>query len=229
MSFVEHQALAVERYPLMVRRAQCGEHSVERDPNWRPLTPEEITFYDEAPDWFTAIYELKDCYWMRSQASSDAVAADVSLTPAASTSARFRAARERAGLSIAETAARVGISEASVWDLETYDDELMTLYSPAELQRFAWALSVAPRELVGTEERNDTISATELASAIREHCRARKMTVGQFGGKVGWDLSNAVDAPQLLLSDLSLDGIGDICRELGIDWQRFISGLSPAR
>src|SRR4051794_8222545 len=94
---------------------------------------------------------------------------------------RFRAARERAGLTIAETAARAGISEPSVWDLESHDDELMTAYSPADLQRFAGILSVAPRELVGGEEHADAISADELASAIRGHCRAGNTTLDEFG------------------------------------------------
>jgi transcriptional regulator with XRE-family HTH domain len=143
-------------------------------------------------------------------------------------SARFRAARARAGLSIAETATRAGVSEPCVWDLETHDDELMTVYSPADLQRFAGVLSVAPRELVGTEERDDPISADELASAIREHCRARSMTLNEFGDAAGWDIGKAVDTPQMLLSDISIDGIRDICGQLGIDWQRFISGLLTA-
>ena len=141
---------------------------------------------------------------------------------------RFRAARERAGLSIAETAARAGVSEPWVWDLESYDNELMMTCSPADLQRFAGILSVAPRELVGTEERGDPISADELASAIREYCRVRNMTLDEFGNAAGWDVSKAAHAPQLLLSDFSLDGIRDICRALGLDWQRFISGLSAA-
>jgi len=150
------------------------------------------------------------------------------MNTAVSTSARFRAVRERAGLSIAETAARVGVSEPCVWDLETYDDELMTVCSPADLQRFAGAFSVPPSAIVGTEERDDAISAGELASAIREHCRTRGMTLNDFGDAAGWDVSKAADAPQLLLTDFSLDGIRDICRESGLDWQRFISGLSTA-
>jgi DNA-binding XRE family transcriptional regulator len=141
---------------------------------------------------------------------------------------RFRAARERAGLSIAEIAARAGVSEPCVWDLESHNDELMMTCSPADLQRFAGVLSVAPRELVGTEEHGDPISANELASAIREYCRVRNSTLEEFGDAAGWDVSKAADASQLLLSDFSLDGIRDICRELGVDWQRFISGLSAA-
>lgn len=150
------------------------------------------------------------------------------MNAAISTADRFRAARERAGLSIAKTAARAGVSESCVWDLESYDDELMMVYSPADLQRFAGILCVTPRELVGTEERGDPISADQLASAIREYCRLRNRTLEEFGDAAGWDVSKAADVPQLLLSDISLDGIRDICRELGVDWQRFISGLSAA-
>jgi hypothetical protein len=146
---------------------------------------------------------------------------------AISTSARLRTARERAGLSIAETAARAGISEPAVWDLEGNEDELMMVYSAADLQRFADVLSVAPEELVGTESSDAPISAGNLASAIREHCRLEGVTADEFGDAVGWDVSKAADEPQLLLTDFSVDGIRDICRGLGIDWQRFISGLPP--
>ena len=86
------------------------------------------------------------------------------MNTAVSTSARFRAVRERAGLSIAETAARVGVSEPCVWDLETYDDDLMTVCSPVDLQRFAGAFSVPPGAIVGTKERDDAISADLTAT-----------------------------------------------------------------
>jgi transcriptional regulator with XRE-family HTH domain len=139
---------------------------------------------------------------------------------------RFRLARERASLSIAEMAVRAGISEPCIWDLETYDNELMTVYSPADLYRFADILSVAPTELVGTETPDAHLSASELASAICEHCQVRRRTLEEFGHAAGWDICEAVGAPQLLLTDFSIDGIQDICRELDVDWRRFISGLS---
>ena len=88
------------------------------------------------------------------------------MNAAVSTSTRFRVARERAGLSIADTAARAGVSEPCVWDLETHDDELMTVYSPADLQRFAGILSVAPRELVGTEGETKGISTYTAAYVL---------------------------------------------------------------
>ena len=155
-------------------------------------------------------------------------AADAPVNPALSTSARFRAARERAGLSVAEAAARAGISESCVWDLESHDDELMTVYSPADLQRFARAFAVAPHELMAAGRCDDPISAPELASAIQEHCRLRRITLDDFGDAAGWDVSTVPDAPQRLLTDFSLAGVRDVCRALGVDWRRFISGLSAA-
>jgi transcriptional regulator with XRE-family HTH domain len=141
---------------------------------------------------------------------------------------RFRLARERAGLSMAEVAARADVSEPCVCDLEGFNDELMTAYSAADLQRFAAVLSVAPWELLGTEDGDAPISAGDLGAAVREHCRARGMTLDDFGDAAGWDVSKAADEPQLLLTDFSLDGIRDICREVGVDWQRFIRGLSTS-
>jgi transcriptional regulator with XRE-family HTH domain len=142
-----------------------------------------------------------------------------------SPSARFRTARERAGLSVAETATRANISESSVWDLETYDDELTSVYSPLELKHFATIVGVRPSELVGTAERGDPMSSAELASAIRERCRERGITVAEFSEAAGWDVTAAVDTPQMFLTDVSIDGVRDICREAGIEWERFISGL----
>jgi len=74
MSLIEHQALGLRRYPLAVHRAESGERTVERDPRWRPLTSDEIAFYDQAPDSFPGIYELKDCYWIRSPLRGQAAA-----------------------------------------------------------------------------------------------------------------------------------------------------------
>lgn len=139
--------------------------------------------------------------------------------------ARFREARERAGLSVAEVAERAGVSDAAVWDLESYDDEMVTACSVADLRRFAGVLSVAPRELLGVEAHDAPVSAAELASAIREHCRVKGITTEEFGDAVGWDVYNVVDEPKVL-DRFNIECIRDVCGALGIDWQRFVSGLS---
>lgn len=71
MSLVEHQAMGLRRYPLTVHTAQAWGQTFERDPHWRPLTPEEVAFYHQAPDAFPAIYDLKNCYWIRSPVRGD--------------------------------------------------------------------------------------------------------------------------------------------------------------
>lgn len=87
---------------------------------------------------------------------------------------------------------------------------------------------MAPWELVGIEDCGEPITADELASAIRENCRVRNMTLDEFGDAAGWDVSKAVNTPPLLLAEYSLDGIKEICRELGLDWRPVIRSLSTA-
>src|SRR5436190_10689681 len=82
---------------------------------------------------------------------------------------RFREARERVGLSPDEAASRMGISSPSLWDIECIDDEL-TIYSPTEIGRFCQVLGVSPRELFGIDLQAAPLTATDLATLIREHC-----------------------------------------------------------
>ena len=138
---------------------------------------------------------------------------------------RFREARERVGLSPDEAASRMGISSASLWDIECLDDEL-TIYSPTEIRRFCRVLSVSPRELFGIELPAAPLTAIGLATLIREHCHSHGMTIQQLEDASGWHLAKSLDDPeQFLHDDYSIDGIQDICRTLGVDWQRFILNL----
>ena len=119
----------------------------------------------------------------------------------------------------------MGISSASLWDIECIDDEL-TIYSTTDMRRFCQVLSVSPRELFGIELQAAPLTATDLAALIREQCRSRGITIEQFEDASGWHLAKSLDDPERLLhDDYSIDGIQDICRELGVDWQRFILSL----
>lgn len=140
----------------------------------------------------------------------------------------FKQARECAGLSAAEVAERAGVSPECVHDLESYDDELIAIYSAAELQRFAAIFNVTPRDLLGIRGSLEPISCAELAAAIRQHCLNHGMAPETFGDAAGWEISKAVEIPQLFLTDYPIDGIKDLCDELAIDWRRFFSGLHAA-
>ena len=147
------------------------------------------------------------------------------MSPEAAQAARFRSVRERACISVFEFAARAGILASSAFDLESYDDEMMTVYSPAELQRFAGVLGIPASELLGIGKAGDPLTPVMLAAAIAEFCVLRAITVREFEEAVGWHVAASLGQPERFAHDYSIEGIRDICRELGIDWQRFITGL----
>jgi len=133
---------------------------------------------------------------------------------------RFREARERLGLSPDELAARSGVSDAGVWDIEACEGDLTCCYSPRDVQKFCRVLGIRPVELFGEEISESAVSADELARLIHEECRSRGVTLEQFEDAVGWRLSACIEPPERLLEDMTVDGLQWLCRELRIDWRR---------
>ena len=142
-------------------------------------------------------------------------------------SLRFRAARERAGLSRDDAATDMGVPVECVWEIESQDDELCTSYAPADIRHFCKVLGVRPADLflIKPDEAEPPITAEQLVKLIREHCRSRKITLPAFENAVGWRLSDSLDDPLALFEDLSLEGLRWVCDELGVDWRQIIVGL----
>jgi transcriptional regulator with XRE-family HTH domain len=146
--------------------------------------------------------------------------------PATTTSEnRFRTFRERAGLSHDEAARQMGISSPSVWDLESSEEELSSCYSPSQVRQFCRVLGIRPGDLFGVETVESPVSATELVQLIHKQCVARDVTLEQFEDAVGWRLSACMEPPERLFEEMSIDGLQDLCRELGVHWHRVILGL----
>lgn len=136
---------------------------------------------------------------------------------------RFRQARERAGLSLDQVAAQCGIDNiggAAIRDIETHEDELSTVHSPMNLRKLATLLEVHPAEFFTDKIPDSRISAQELVTLIQQEYTARGLTLEQFEDLVGWTLRDYIDSPEKLLSDMSIDGLQWLCRELRIDWLR---------
>ncbi len=144
---------------------------------------------------------------------------------AASPHFRFREFRERAGLSHDEAARLMGISSPSVWDIESDGDELSNCYSASQVQQFCRVLGIRPGELFEVETVESPVSAAGLVRLIYEQCLSRDVTLEQFEDAVGWRLSACIDPPEGLLEDMPIDGLQDLCRELGIHWHRVILSL----
>ncbi|MBI5817894.1 MAG: helix-turn-helix transcriptional regulator [Verrucomicrobia bacterium] len=139
-----------------------------------------------------------------------------------SISTRFREARERAGLSHDEAACMMGISGSHIWDIETHEDEIGSNYSVADVQRFCGVLGIQPRYLFGFEMVSPPLSSNEIAVLVRQHCRLRGITIAQFEEAAGWSVAKSLDDPARFRHDYSIDGIMNICRELEVDWHRFM-------
>lgn len=89
---------------------------------------------------------------------------------------KFREARERAGLSINDLAQLSGFASASIWDLEQFEGDLTSCYSPAELKQLCGILSINSADLFGESVCEPFISADELARRIEEECRVRNVS-----------------------------------------------------
>lgn len=147
--------------------------------------------------------------------------------PADSPAKKFRELRERAGLTPDEVARRFpeAISAAAIYDIESNDEELCDVYSPADIRKFSEVLGARPAEFFGIEINARPLSAEELVQLIQEACRSRNLTLAQFEEAVGWRLSQAIEPPSKLLEEISIEGLQWLCQELGIDWRRVIIGL----
>ncbi len=141
---------------------------------------------------------------------------------AASPHFRFREFRERAGLSYDEAARLMGISFPAVRDIESYEDELSECYSATQVQQFCQVLGVRPSELFGVETIESPVSTVGLVRLIHEQCHSRGVTLEQFDDDVGWGLSECIDPPGRLLSEMPIVALQCLCRELGIHWHRVI-------
>ncbi|TAL31831.1 MAG: hypothetical protein EPN97_10490 [Alphaproteobacteria bacterium] len=158
--------------------------------------------------------------------------------PPATYAARFRYYRERAGLSEAQMAAEVskrfGYTDPrsftiyTLGDLEAYDDELFTLYSPREIWHFSRIFGINAQELLNLDGSAAPVTAPELVQLIKKECATRNLSLEQFEDVVGWRLSVCMNPPELLLQEMTLDGMTWLCQELHIDWRGVITDMDSS-
>lgn len=133
---------------------------------------------------------------------------------------RIQEARARAGLMPSEIAERVGITEASYWDLEWFDDEAFNVISLRVLSALGETLNVEPRVLLlGPEatEPPEAVSFAHIAWRLEEHIAQTGKSAGQLGDEVGWDLERILADPQQLW-DYDVEALYCITQAVGLDW-----------
>jgi transcriptional regulator with XRE-family HTH domain len=142
-----------------------------------------------------------------------------------SISRRFREAREQAKLSQEEAAERLGISAECVRDIESHEEEIGILYSPAQIAKFCKMLGIRPAELFAIKTTEQPIDAEELIERIHQKVRSRAISLEQFENAVGWQLAQSIEPPQRLLENITINGLQWLCRELDLDWHRVVLSL----
>lgn len=143
----------------------------------------------------------------------------------ASYPASIREARERAGLPPEEAARRMCLSQSLLRNLESDDDELTAVHSPADVQRICSVLGVRPCDLLDVKCHGKPLTPEEIAASIFDHCQKNGMDISNFEETVGWCVARSLEEPRRFLHDYSLDALRDICRELNLEWERLVAGL----
>lgn len=147
------------------------------------------------------------------------------MPPITSPEFRFRQFRESAGLSHDDAAQQMGISSASLWDIESCDDEISELYSLNQVRQFCRVLGIRASQLFGVETKESPVTAAELVRLIHEQCRVRGVTLLQFEDIVGWRLNGYIEPPERLFEDITIEALKWLCEELEIEWHQVILSL----
>ena len=134
------------------------------------------------------------------------------------------AARERAGLSVPEFAAAIGINPAWCWDLVSYEAELASTLSLRQFLCAASVLGVSPLSLLpepvspAAEHR----SFAELAELVTRFCADREISADHFGEIAGWDIQSALAFPDTIVDTWDLDCLRDVCATLEVHWPNYL-------
>jgi transcriptional regulator with XRE-family HTH domain len=143
--------------------------------------------------------------------------------------ATVRAAREAAGKDPRELAAALNVSYESYADIETYDDEITTSISFANLVTLAELLDLDLRHMFGADD--TVLTFGELAVAVRT--RLGTTPLDELEDELGWELADVL-ADASAFAEFSLDGLADVAAPFGLDWRHLLppagrpgSGSSP--
>ena len=133
---------------------------------------------------------------------------------------RIRAARERAGMTEKEVAARASLPVAWYRDLENDPSEIWSNVSLDSLYRLCEALGLTLRGILDVEDTVTVpfISPSELAAMIQHRIGIEGTDPDTWGDRVGWDVTPIITDPKNS-ERYTLDALRDICGALDLDWR----------
>jgi transcriptional regulator with XRE-family HTH domain len=133
---------------------------------------------------------------------------------------RILRAREAAGLTHVDVAARWGEPVSMYWDLEFHDDEAFTVVSVKQLQRLAVVLGTTVTTLLFGEDPSELPAAagySEIVARLRARLAEEPVSVEVLSDRIGWELEPLFADPGAL-GDLPICAMRSVCHAAGIDW-----------
>jgi len=141
-------------------------------------------------------------------------------TPTPGSASRLREARERAGLSLADLVARVGLTESYWSDAETDDTEITGNISLAVISVFCGVAGISSQHLLFGSEipiPSPDRDFSDLSDALNDRITGEQLTVPEASQLVGWELRDVlIDSSEFW--NFTVDGLRDTCGFAGISW-----------
>jgi hypothetical protein len=137
--------------------------------------------------------------------------------------ARLRAARTRAGLPESVVATQIGVTMPAYFDLEAFDDEIVTTLSLEQLVELGRTVGVPPLTLIADDV--ESVAPVTMETFI-ERLRARIATEGgdveAFSNRVGWEMQPVLADPSRAWLDWNVDCLRDVSAALDADWRAIL-------
>jgi transcriptional regulator with XRE-family HTH domain len=146
-----------------------------------------------------------------------------------SPSENIRLARIRAGVEPDAVARAAGLNKPSYFDVEGHDDEVTGNISLRSLSAIAHALKTTPLELLAGHGAVGLASprpAAELPDLARVRLSGERLTVEEYGDRIGWDLAPVLADPEYLW-EYPFDMLHSLCEDLEVDWREWIEAPRP--
>lgn len=133
---------------------------------------------------------------------------------------RLKRARESIGLDQHAAARLIGIDSPWYYDLEEYEDEIVSTLSLEKLCHLAHVLSTDPLVLL-VGDRAKTIDRTlqfeEIVQRLADEMSLAGLDVKACSERVGWNLTKILADPQELWN-LNTGGFVDVTKAAGVEW-----------
>jgi len=133
---------------------------------------------------------------------------------------RIRELRERAGKSVDEMAAAVGMAYMEYLDLELHDTELPSVPSLASVQKLAAALNVTVRALLSEDgtEASHRLTHADLVERVKVHLSEAGISREAFEDRLGWTLDDFFASEERTLAQYNIEFLRVLCESLGVSW-----------